>query len=94
MPNEKMFKSLQEIMDLNRKEGRFFFSPATLAFFNSKVHCGPYQGKHFVTSEKDGRNPRRYTVRTALPDGTIETLGDFQGYGTLASATAAAKGAS
>lgn len=92
MPNEKTFESLQEIMDLNHEAGRFFFSPSTLGFFNSKIHCGPFRGKYFVTSEKDGSKPRRYTVRIALPDGTIETAGDFQGHGTLASAKASARG--
>lgn len=83
----------------NCKIGQHFFDRATLRFFRSRVgmtlHSGP-GGEFFVTSEQfdDGRGyraPRLYTVRQAMPDGRVRTVGEFQQYASNSGATAAAK---
>ena len=50
------------------------------------------RGCYFITSEKcHDSDPRRYSVRRAMPDGTIETVGEFCGYLTREAARAAVK---
>lgn len=39
-------------------------------------------GHRFITSEKRFDDARRYTIRDAKPDGTINTIGEFQQFRT------------
>ena len=88
----KHFRTIQQIIDLNRNIGNHFFSPSSMRFFSSRVHSEVYSGCYFVTSEKfDWKSPRLYTVRKANPDGTIETIGDFQAFDTRSKAHTFAK---
>lgn len=68
--------------------GMYFFSEGAKRFFSSRIQTTPpYCGRVFVTSEKSGWNaPRYYTVRCIRPDGGIDTIGEFQGFGTRQSA--------
>lgn len=80
----------------NKAAGHHWFSPATLRFFRTHLEGSPYGGDVFVTSEQfvgsDGTaDPRRYTVRRMLEDGTVETVGDFQQHDTLDDARRAAR---
>jgi hypothetical protein len=80
----------------NRDAGQHYFEPDTMRFFSSRVLSGTYGGRFFITSERSGfdhSSPRMFTVREAMPDGSIETVGDFNGYVTAAQARAAAKAA-
>jgi hypothetical protein len=85
------FSSIEEIKAANAKAGRYWFSTATLAFFRSNVGTNLYGECVFVSSEKQGDSPRRYSVRIATADGDIETLGAFAQYDTLGEAVAVAK---
>jgi hypothetical protein len=52
-----------------------------MRFFNTRLESGLIGGKYFITSERyDENRPRRYSVRRADPDGTIDTVGEFQEY--------------
>ncbi len=85
------FRTTDDVKAANREAGRHFFDPATMRFFNSRVHRAVYGGRYFVTSERYSvESGRRYTVREILPDGDIETVGDFQQYATAAQARKAA----
>lgn len=76
----------------NERAGQYFFEPATMRFFNSKVYNEVYDGEYFVTSEKGPDGVRKYTVRRAIDRGAkIETIGEFQQFDTLAKARAFAK---
>ena len=84
--------SIEEAKTANAAAGRFWFSTATLAFFRSRILPTIYGGCVFVSSEQRGDSgPRRYSVRLALANGDIETLGTFQQYETRQAAVAAAK---
>ena len=77
-----MFKTVSEIIELNKERGRFFFSPETMMFFSSRIEGNRVYGtKYFVTSEQfessDGDLPREYTVRAASDDGDIKTIERF-----------------
>jgi len=75
------FPSIGHIQDANKQSGRFFFDPAAMRGFRSRVHNAVYGGCAFVTSEQfafRGRTePREYRVRVAMQDGSIKSL-DFR----------------
>lgn len=86
-------RSMADIKAANTAAGHHWFSKATMAFFNSRVVAGPFEGDTFVTSEQGPHQNRPlFSVRRAEPDGRIETVGEFQGYSSKAAAVAAAKG--
>lgn len=83
--------TMDQIKTANRVRNLHWFDPSALRFFKSRVSdftaCGP-GGVFFVSSERfDERSPRRYSVRSFDPEtGNINTVGDFQAYGTGATA--------
>ena len=72
------FTSIGHIQDANKQSGRFFFDPAAMRGFRSRIHNAVYGGCAFVTSEQfafRGRvDPREYRVRVAMADGSIKSL--------------------
>lgn len=88
--------TLGDIEDCNNAHGHFWFKPGTKSFFKSRVSgsvtCGK-RGAYFVSSEKGPGMDRRYTIRVMewVKDGAIDTVGDFQQYGTAGCARTALK---
>lgn len=85
------FGSTSQIIANNAREGYYFFSKGALKSFNSRVHDVVYGNCVFVTSEKNDMpycapQPRVYTVRIAMADGSIETYGNMGDYATRAQA--------
>ena len=85
------FSSVSQIKRLNESSGRYFFSPSAMRSFNCRVHDSVYSGCVFVTSEKNDMpycapQPRVYTVRVAMADGSIRTYGSLCDYATRADA--------
>ena len=78
------FNTLAEVQAANEKYGRFFFSEATMNFFNSRLETDLLVGGYFVTSEQfDDESPRLFTIRRVKNvSGHIETIGSFQEYKT------------
>ena len=79
--------SMKYIKDRNERSGGTWFSPGSMRFFRTRLAQQgigwPGGDVYFVTSEQFDRDtPRRYSVRKQSPDGTIDTVGDFQGYET------------
>jgi hypothetical protein len=64
-----------------REAGSHFFDADAMRFFRSRVLPTMY-GRCFVTSESTGFDhaARAYTVRISMPDGNVETVGEFNGY--------------
>jgi hypothetical protein len=81
--------TIEQIKAANHRAGRFFFEPATMRFFRSRVGSSVYQGPggvFFVTSEQfvasvwnDRRSyGRHFTVRQFNPEtADIKTVGEF-----------------
>ena len=72
------FSYLSQIRSANREIGNHWFDPDTLRFFKGKVYEGVYGGCVFVSSEKNGSpysypSPRKYSVRVAMEDGSIQS---------------------
>jgi hypothetical protein len=82
---------IDEIMERNKAAGFHFFEPASMRFFNSRIHRDVYGGSVFITSEEGPDNVRRYTVREITDRGSIDKIGGFQAYATRTEAHAAAK---
>ncbi len=89
----KKYHSILEIKQANQAIGHHWFSPDTLRFFSSRIHDALYGGCYFVSSERDSwtDGDRRYTVRQALSDGRVETVGAFQQYASRNGAHKAAQ---
>lgn len=94
------FYSVDDVELANWNLGHHFFDPATKRWFGSRIGSDLYAGRFFVTSEQDRRpaastgawnGERRYSVRFARCDGSIETVGEFGAYGSRAAAHTAAE---
>ena len=86
-----MYKSLTEVKRANAAADQHWFSKDTMSFFESRVLDPLYYGRYFVTSERGPYADAEhfYTVREALPNGHIDTVGEFQAYSTAQEATQA-----
>ena len=96
-----IFKNVDAIKQANTEIGHHFFDRDAMAFFSSRVEDSGrvWGGRYFVTSEqckfRGETFARRYTLRRANRDGSINTVfGQFQEYETLADAISAADKAS
>ena|SRR5271165_2496012 len=86
--------SIQEIEVANARRGHHYFEADTMRFFRSRVSSEveplPNGGALFITSEQNhgwgGPYPRLFSIRRCNPDGSIDTVGDFQAYATRARA--------
>lgn len=78
-----MFNTLSEVKAANKKIGNYWFSKGAMSFFNSKVESTLYKNQCFITSEQyNSESERRYSVRVALSDGSIDTISEFQEFRT------------
>jgi hypothetical protein len=90
----KQLANLNQIFQIkraNENSGRQFFSKGAMRWFNTRVHDAVYGGCVFVTSERNDMpysapQPRVYTVRVAMADGSIQTYGSLGDYATRADA--------
>lgn len=90
------YRTVADVQRANAALGHHFFDRDTLRFFGSRIGSTVYDGRYFVTSERDeaisSRYPaawngdRRYTVRVAADDGSVSTVGAFGAYRTGAAA--------
>lgn len=89
---EGPFASVDDVEKMNQAAGQHFFDADTMRGFKTRVLGDLHGGRYFVTSEPDfyGRD-RRYTVRRANDDATIDTVGDFREYKTAYQAQKAAR---
>jgi hypothetical protein len=89
-----MFKNITEIKQANKMSGHHWFAPSEMRYFGTRIvtHHGVINGQYFITSEQHDDSPRLFTIRKALDDGRIETIGDFMGYATAKAAADVAKG--
>lgn len=85
------------VADANRRAGFHFFDADAKRFFGSRIGANLYGGRFFVTSEQDSgpyaawNGERRYTIRFARRDGSIETVREFGYYASSQAANKAAK---
>lgn len=83
------FFTMDDVRRANERAGHHWFEPETMRFFRSRVGETLYGGRYFVSSEKGPDGSRRYSVREAKADGSISTVGEFQGFPNRRQAIAA-----
>jgi len=84
--------TIQGIIRANQTAGQHFFESSTMRFFNSTIYPRVYGGCYFITGERyDELHPERFTIRLALDNGHVKTVGDFQGFDTHADAERVAR---
>ena len=87
---EGYFDGMHGIREANRDAGHHWFDEDTLRFFGSKISESSFDGRYFVTSESNfDRSARLYSIREAMSDGQVATVGEFQEFATRAQAIAA-----
>jgi hypothetical protein len=79
-----------------RANAGYWFAPDTLRFFGSRIYWQTLtetnSGFLFISSEDNfDRTEKRYSVRFVNADYDIDTVGEFNGYETLAQAKTALK---
>lgn len=90
---------IDEVIQINREKGHYFFSRESMKYFNSKIETSGnlIDDRFFITSEQFvplgySPDPRRFTVREFFRDtGSIETVGDFKMFGNKQNAKEFAK---
>lgn len=91
-PQTFTYRSIEDVKRANKQVGGHWFDRDTLRFFNTVIESRLIGGRYFVTSERmDLDRVKRYSVRQAMPDGSIDTIGEFQQYGDLENARMAAR---
>ena len=83
-----VFTRLEDVIDANASVGGHWFERGTMKFFKTRIESRLIGGKRFISSECGPDNTRKYTIREAQPDGSIDTVGEFQQFATLAEAKA------
>lgn len=77
------FSGINEIKSFAASQGSYFFSRQSMRFFNSRIGAKVYRGCYFITSEQfDHKSPRLFSARFIRPNGSIETIGEFQQFKT------------
>lgn len=88
-PQSFTYYTVDDVREANDRIGGHYFDRDTMRFFRSRIASQLYGGRYFVTSEQfDDRSPRLYSVREALPDGSIKSASEFQEFRTAAQAVA------
>ena len=81
-----MYQTIQDIKAANKAAGFYFFTNEAMAFFRSRYHHEVLHGRYFFTLETSPSMETKYTVREALADGSIRTVGQFHAHETLRAA--------
>lgn len=86
------FKTLAEVRAANKAIDNHWFERGSMKFFNTRFESKLIGGKYFITSEAQSLDRvRKYSIRAANEDGSIETIGEFHSYITKQDAIEALK---
>jgi hypothetical protein len=94
-PQTFTYRSMADVQRANKQVGGCWFGAGEKRFFGMRLESELIGGCYFITSEKmpDSNYPRLYSVWRADPDGSIDTVGEFQQYKTRAAAMQAIRDA-
>lgn len=85
-PREFVYHTIEDVIRANKSIGNHWFDPDTMRFFRTRLGQELYAGKYFITSEQGPSGVRKWSIRVACVDGTIDTLGEFQAYHSTSAA--------
>jgi hypothetical protein len=86
------WSSIEEVKRANAALGQTYFAPAEIRFFRSRIGRRLWGGRYFLTSEEPPHGSRAYSIREALPNGSIETIGRYQAHADRLSAERRVRG--
>ncbi len=93
-PKRFVYRTISDVKAANREVGEHWFERSTMRFFNTRIVSKLISGRYFVTAERmDDTRRFKYTVRSAEPDGSIDTVGEFQQYDSKEDAMIAVRSA-
>lgn len=81
-----MFTTMADFRQANADSGSFWFSENTMRFFETEIESDLItigDRQFFVTSERNPEGSRLCTIREAMPDGDVETIGGFHEHADL-----------
>lgn len=87
------FENVEAVRKANRTIGHHWFDPSSMRFFSSHINGADklINKRFFISSEQfDSNSPRLYTIRVVLPNGEVDTYGEFQAYKSRSEAIKAA----
>ena len=88
----KTFHSIQEIKDcVKYGKSPFWFSPATMKAFKTRVRDYVYRGCYFITSDAIGNTDRAFSIRMVTEDGSVETIYRYKSFTSVRQAEKAIK---
>jgi hypothetical protein len=82
---------MADVRAANKAIDGHWFDRATMRFFQTRIESTVYKNGTFITSEQSPHGSRKFSVRRAMADGRIDTVGEFQGYRTKEAAREAAR---
>jgi hypothetical protein len=90
-----MFKNMAEVIKANKRTGQHWFDAETLEYWNTKIidnqlNTLPNGRQFFVSSDNQNGECPGLTIREALSNGKISTVGEGREYTTYAEAFTAA----
>jgi hypothetical protein len=95
-PQTFTYRTMDDVIAANKSVGGHWFDRDTMRFFKTRIESGAValhtedcHKARFITSEKGPDGVRKYSIREAQPDGSIDTVGEFQQYRTRDAARAA-----
>lgn len=79
------FSSIEQIKQRNFDVGNHFFDPDTMRCFGTRLFDVIHLGHYFITADDqyDASLPKRFTIRNAQEDGSIDTVGEFGEFETF-----------
>lgn len=81
-----IFETIDELKEANERINNHWFSDQTMSFFKTRIES-QIHNNYFITSElAPGASNRRYTIRKANSDGSVNTYGEFQEFSTFEAA--------
>jgi hypothetical protein len=89
------YRTIDDIRRANERAGECWFAPGQGGRY-ARSHEIVFGGRYFITSgrvahTRQETGPRRYTIRRANDDGTVENASEFQALSSAQQANAAAR---
>jgi len=86
-----MFSTKANARRAGKEDEAHWFAPDAMRSFNTVIESDMIHGRYFITSERENEyDIKRATIREALPDGKVQTVGEFRKYESVQDAYNAA----
>lgn len=80
MSNTRTWTNISEVRKANADAGGYWFSPASMRFFKTRIVSGIIKGRYFVTAETGPSGVERFSARIVNDGADIGTIGHFNSF--------------